>query len=221
MTATADAYLVVRENHEFGDVFPLVKGERYSIGRVTSNHIVLKDELCSREHAEVYSANGRWRVRDNNSRNGTRVNGERLDTDWELSPGDEIQLGRSRLFFVEDMTQLPELSVHSESSESMSIKKRLGNTRCLTPAAPVPDSTEEEGDGKVPTPREKKNRISRDLSLLYRMALEMGSAGSHQEMVQRVLDGLLEAVPADAGAILAVKEGRELELVAHCHRATQ
>ena len=42
------AYLVVREDNGFGDVFPLAAGQRYSIGRVASNQIVLKDELCSR-----------------------------------------------------------------------------------------------------------------------------------------------------------------------------
>lgn len=221
MSADAAAYLVVREETGFGDVFPLATGQRYSIGRVTSNQIVLKDELCSREHAEVYAANGRWRVRDNDSRNGTRVNGERLDSDWELSPGDEIQLGRSRLYFVENLSQLPDLSVHSDSSDSMSIKKRLGNTRFLTPSSPTAEAPEGNGDSKVPAQKEQRHRISRDLSLLYKMALEMGSAGSYQEMVQKVLDGLLDAIPADAGAILAVKEGRELELIAHCQRDTK
>src|SRR5437764_7362404 len=114
------AYLVVREDNGFGDVFPLAAGQRYSIGRVASNQLVLQDELCSREHAEVYAANDRWRVRDNNSRNGTRVNGEKLDSDWELNPGDEIQLGRSRLVFVENLAQLPDLSVHSDPGDSLS-----------------------------------------------------------------------------------------------------
>lgn len=218
MSADAAAYLVVREDGGFGEVFPLAAGQRYSIGRVPSNQIVLRDELCSREHAEVFPANGRWRVRDNKSRNGTRVNGERLDSEWELSPGDEIQLGRSRLYFVKDMSQLPDLSVHTETAESVSIKKRLGNTRFLTPSLPAEDATVQGLDTLTPAPPEPRHRISRDLTLLYRLALDMGSAASYQEMVQRVLDAVLDAVPADAGAIMAVKEGRELELIAHRQR---
>ena len=54
-------------------------------------------------------ADGRWRVRDLNSLNGTRVNDERLDGEWELSPSDEVHLGRTHLLFVEDMNQLPDL----------------------------------------------------------------------------------------------------------------
>src|SRR4029079_15957294 len=40
-----------------------------------------------------------------------------------------------------------------------------------------------------------------------------------QDLVRIVLDGILEAVPAEVGAILTLKEGRELEVTAHRHRA--
>jgi Nif-specific regulatory protein len=46
----------------------------------------------------------------------------------------------------------------------------------------------------------------------------MGSASTQEELVRIVLDGLLEAVPAEAGAILWVKEGGELDVSAHRHR---
>src|SRR5262249_31386419 len=51
-----------------------------------------------------------------------------------------------------------------------------------------------------------------------RLALDMGSAATHQDLMRIVLDGLLEAVPAEVGAILTMKEGRELEVTAHRHR---
>ena len=41
-----------------------------------------------------------------------------------------------------------------------------------------------------------------------------------EDLVRVVLDGLLEAVPAEVGAILSMKEGRELEVTAHRHRDT-
>ena len=52
----ASGYLVVRRDDGFGDVFPLTGGQRYTIGRAGTNRIVLKDDLCSREHAEIYHA---------------------------------------------------------------------------------------------------------------------------------------------------------------------
>ena len=114
MSAGTTAYLVVRRDDGFGDVFPLATGQTYTMGRATTNRIVLKDDLCSREHAEVSYSGGRWRLRDLNSLNGTRVNGVRLDGEWELTPQDDVYLGRTHLLFVKDMAQLPDMPQQKE-----------------------------------------------------------------------------------------------------------
>jgi Nif-specific regulatory protein len=211
MAAGNGAYLVVRREDGFGDVFPLTPGQRYTLGRAGTNRIVLKDELCSREHAEIYQAEGRWWARDLNSLNGTRINDQPLEREWQLSPSDELHLGRTHLLFVEDMSQLPDLPPLPRPEEGVAIKKRLGQTRFLTPLPA--DST----SATVTVPSDRHN-LSRDLSLLYRLALDMGAAANYAELVKIVLDGLLAALPADVGAILSIKEGRELELTAHRHR---
>jgi Nif-specific regulatory protein len=211
MSAGASGYLVVRREDGFGDVFALLAGQRYTMGRASTSRIVLKDDLCSREHAEVYYADGRWRLRDLNSLNGTRVNEDALDSEWELAPNDEIHLGRTQLLFVEHMGQLPDLPTIAPEAEGVAIKKRLGHTRFLTPIPPTIDIDQ------TPAP-EQHHRLSHDLSLLYRLALDMGSAGDSQELVGVVLDGLLEATPADVGAVLKVTEGREFEILDHRQR---
>src|SRR5438270_612338 len=138
MPAGGTAFLVVKRDDGFGDVFPLVPGERYTLGRAAANRIVLKDELCSREHAEVHCNGGAWRVRDLSSLNGTRVNGERLKEEVALAPGDEVHLGKTHLLFVEDMDQLPDVPTRplGREDEPVSITKRLGQTRFLTPIPP-------------------------------------------------------------------------------------
>ncbi len=240
MAAGTTAYLVVRRDDGFGDVFQLVAGQTYTMGRATSNRIVLKDDLCSREHAEVGYRGGRWRVRDLNSLNGTRVNDVRLDGEWELSPHDDVYLGRTHLLFVEDMNQLPDVPQHNEEEEAegVAIRKRLGQTRFLTPQ---PQLAEAGAGGDTVAPAQR-HALSRDLSLLYRLALDMGSAGTYDELCRIVLDALLEAVPAEVGAILSVARngngrngppagvsvhsadagkalrGIELEVTAHRHR---
>jgi Nif-specific regulatory protein len=216
MTAPASAYLVTRRDDGFGDVYPLAKGHRYTMGRANTNRIVLKDDLCSREHAEVYHADGRWRLRDLNSLNGTRINNEPLENERELSPVDEIHLGRTHLLFVEDMAQLPDLPTAPAPSESLAIKKRLGHTRFLTPS---PDLSPVEGT-KADQTSHPRHSLNRDLAQLYRLALDMGSAESYQDLVQVVLDGLLEAIPADTGAILSLNEAGDVEVTAHRNRDT-
>src|ERR1700677_3767718 len=135
MNNDAGPYLVIQHKDGYGDVFPLQEGERYTMGRANTNRIVVKDELCSREHAEVYSSDGRWFLHDLKSLNGTRLNGEPVTKDKKLSAGDLVQLGRSELLFVNDLEELPEQAGTEESpGATVSIKKRLGQTRFLTPA---------------------------------------------------------------------------------------
>jgi Nif-specific regulatory protein len=240
MSASTTAYLVVRRDDGFGDVFQLVAGQTYTMGRATSNRILLKDDLCSREHAEVSFSGGRWHVRDLNSLNGTRVNNVRLEGEWELTPNDDVYLGRTHLLFVEDMNQLPDLPQQKEEpeSEGVAIRKRLGQTRFLTPLPQLA----EPGNGETASGTPQRHALSRDLSLLYRLALDMGSAGTYDELCRIVLDALLEAIPAEVGAILSVAReahgrgsppigvripvgegskplrGLELEVTAHRHR---
>jgi Nif-specific regulatory protein len=190
----------------------LTPGLRYTIGRANTNRVVLQDDLCSREHAEVTYADSHWVLRDLSSLNGTRVNGERVEGEWELTSQDAVSLGRTCLVFVDDMSQLPDLPFLT-TPDSVTIKKRLGQTRFLTPLPPPePDSsaTPAEADSA-------RHTLSRDLSHLYRLALEMGSAANLSNLIRVVLEGLLDIIPADAVAILLNRGSDDLELVDyHC-----
>ncbi|MCS7046428.1 MAG: sigma 54-interacting transcriptional regulator, partial [Gemmataceae bacterium] len=209
-------YLVLRREDGYGDVYPLQAGQRITMGRANTNRILVKDELCSREHAEVSFADGKWRVRDLKSLNGTRVNGQALVSDWELTSGDQIQLGRTALVFVERLDELPPLSPPLSPNDSISIRKRLGQTRFLTPM-PKDQEAAAEGAEASPGPGTRRS-LSRDLALLYRLGLEMGAATTYQDLTWIVLEALLEAVPAEVGAILTMTEGRNLEVTAYRHR---
>ncbi len=223
----AAAYLVVRREDGFGEVYPLQPGQTYSLGRAATNTIVLKDDLASRDHCEVLHSGGRWHLRDLGSLNGTRVNDIRVEGERPLAPRDEIHLGRTHLLFVESMDQLPDLPPAPAEGDDggLSIKKRLGQTRFLTPQPPLA------GDGPAPSGRS----LSRDLSLLYRLALDMGNAGTYDDLCRLVLDALFEATKAEVGAILSVPNkgtptrakadpprpvgrGTELEVTIHRHR---
>jgi transcriptional regulator with GAF, ATPase, and Fis domain len=212
MPIGSTAYLVIRRDDGFGDVFELRAGARFTIGRATTNRVVLKDEMCSREHAEVVFTDHRWYVRDLNSLNGTRLNGKDLHGDIVLKPGDLIELGNTQLVFVEDVASLPKIPPPpAKPKEKLEIRKRLSETHYLP---------------NIPTPRphrpaaapDERERVDRNLARLYSLALEMGASETREELVEKVLDGLLELMKADVGAILFVKEDRELEVATHKHR---
>ena len=67
------AYLVIREGSKWTDVFRLIPGPVGHHRPAPTNQIVIKDERCSRCHAEVFFSQGEWTLRDLESRNGTAV----------------------------------------------------------------------------------------------------------------------------------------------------
>jgi Nif-specific regulatory protein len=218
--APPSAFLVVRRDDGFGDVYPLQDGTRYTLGRAPTNRVVLKDDLCSREHAEVFPAEGGWFVRDLGSLNGTHVNAEQLRREQRLVARDDLRVGRVEFVFIEDLTQLPDVpqpaaSRSADKTDGMAIKKRLGQTRYHPPAgaptaAPAPEPPRT--DSRVPP--------SQALAILYKLALDMADAATPAELGEMVVDAVFRATPAEVGAVLALKEGREFEPVVYRHRGT-
>jgi hypothetical protein len=75
-------------------------GERTRIGRSPECEIFLDDVTVSRNHAVLVERDGHFFVEDQGSLNGTFVNRRRIDN-RELENGDELQIGKYRLTFVE------------------------------------------------------------------------------------------------------------------------
>ena len=68
------------------------------IGRSTDADIVLDDAGVSRRHAEVHLIDGRARVIDLGSTNGTFVDGEKVPV-ATLREGSVITIGRTRIVY--------------------------------------------------------------------------------------------------------------------------
>ena len=73
-----------------------------SIGRDPSNDLVLSDSMVSRRHAILEQRDDIYVLRDNNSANGTLVNGDKVDAEKTLRDGDLVAIGSSRLLFQLD-----------------------------------------------------------------------------------------------------------------------
>ena len=89
----------MRERGEI-ETFALSKGWT-RIGRCATAEICLDDPSVSRRHAIVNSKEGRSpRILDDRSLNGIVVNGRKVDV-AELEPGDELTIGRYRLYLLQ------------------------------------------------------------------------------------------------------------------------
>lgn len=75
-------------------------GGEITIGRAASAKIVAADASLSRVHATVWREDDDVWIADENSTNGTFVNGERIFGERKLNDGDEVQLGfDTRIYF--------------------------------------------------------------------------------------------------------------------------
>ena len=73
-----------------------------SLGRAPTNTAALTDDTASLEHALLTLRGGQWWLEDLDSRNGTTVNGTKIDQPVVVSAGDVIGIGRARLMLELD-----------------------------------------------------------------------------------------------------------------------
>src|SRR5579884_2269345 len=64
----------------------------FQIGRQADNHLVLRDNRASRNHARIVAENGDYVIEDLNSRHGVFVNGQRVNRQ-KLANSDRIEFG--------------------------------------------------------------------------------------------------------------------------------
>ena len=212
---SAASYLVVRDGNQWRDVFRLMPGQVTTVGRSSTNRVVVRDEVCSRNHCEVFQSGDRWLLRDLSSRNGTLVNGVTVEGDWPLEEGQIIQIGNCDLGFTSDLLHaFPE-------PESTSQDNTADTAEMMVFDDPSPESEPEIVDRR----RENRfrdqastiggelddepgtQRTSRDLTSLYRLALDMGAARDAEQLAHVVLDGLFAGTRADIGAVLLLPKG--------------
>jgi pSer/pThr/pTyr-binding forkhead associated (FHA) protein len=70
-----------------------------TIGRAPSNHIIVDHPSVSTHHAVLLRTGASYSLKDLNSTNGTRINGDCV-TDAELKDGDTIRFGSVTAIFA-------------------------------------------------------------------------------------------------------------------------
>jgi len=171
-----------------------------TIGREASNGIAITDPSVSRKHCQVSWQDGRFRVRDLASRNGTLVNGSGVEEQW-LQHGDEIAAGDSSfLFLLEDEDRAP-----AEGHVEFEDIQFTSETTIIHPRDVMylqPDRLLRE----LPA----TSRVARNLNALLKISRILHAIRDLNELQGQLLDLIFEVVPAGRGAILLTdREGQQ------------
>jgi len=87
------------------------RGEQRGVQRERSQlRVELRDHLVSQVHARLSSTADGWSIEDAGSKNGTRVNGQRVEEPTPLADGDIIECGASFIVVRRTTAPLVELS---------------------------------------------------------------------------------------------------------------
>ena len=197
-----EAFLLSWDGSSWRDVVRLREGQVVTVGRSATNKLVLQDDACSRNHCEVFCTDGEWKLRDLDSRNGTRIGDEPVQGDISLCSGDIFSIGKCRLAFTTNLESqpvvLPELTHTLTDRETFPADQTADKDepailhRTLAPGFLTAD--------------EDSSSTPKELARLYQLGLEMGAAKTRQQLTEVVLKSLAAETVADISAVLLSRD---------------
>jgi hypothetical protein len=93
--------LVVRSGGGRAGEHFVPQADRTTIGRSPDCDIFLDDVTVSRKHAVLLRRDDGYYIEDQGSLNGTFLNRKRIESSAKLDNGDELQIGKYKLTFLE------------------------------------------------------------------------------------------------------------------------
>jgi sigma-B regulation protein RsbU (phosphoserine phosphatase) len=190
--------LFIYPKKEEAFTFPL-EGKKISIGRSADNEISIFDPYSSGHHAYIYPKEENYVLRDNNSKNGSFLNGNKIQSETVLNRGDEILIGSTRIVFDQELSTNVEVTDTPSSSAAINtmiqiedIVKKSNITTTIVAARPLDID---------------KMRQEHEISAIIS---EVGKAlvlhKPVDELLEYIMDLICEYMVMDRG-VLMLKEG--------------
>jgi serine phosphatase RsbU (regulator of sigma subunit) len=187
-----------------GDPFTFPLGvRRISIGRASTNDVVLSDQFSSGCHAVIAPTERGYALLDQGSKNGTFVNGRRVSGEIDLARGDEILIGSTRIYFDRDFQtniEMVEGTTFTHSSNTIIQVKDILKKPPSTGAFKTP------GGGLDLERLQQDQKIIAVLgevsqALIYHMPLD--------KLLNHIMDVLIQHLPMDRGVLMLKDEATQ------------
>lgn len=154
-----------------------------TFGRGTGADVVVNDNSMSRRHGQILTEDGRWFVEDLGARNGTFVNGQRIDGRRQLVPGDVIEMGATLVRIGAADVEPPEAALGVNDF----------GTSIFRPASELGHALDLEGSA---------SRVAARLKALNDFHRALAEPISLPALLELLLDRLIVALHPEEGVIL-------------------
>ena len=174
-----------------GDVFEVeVDRDELIIGRSTKADVAISDRFLSRHHARVFKTDGDWLIEDLGSRNGTHVNGVRVDRPTPVQAGDVIAISASvvRVFEKGQPPPEPGFAVVGEGSVFRPATELLSMSTHLPPV-------------DLESVDEPVRRHAERLSILNEVHRALAESIALEELLELILERVFDHLRPEKGAV--------------------
>lgn len=230
------ASLVMIENGAASHRFIIEKPE-VTLGRRADNDIMVPNMMVSGHHCKIVKSGSRFMFHDNNSTNGSFVNGERVTSPIEIKHQDHLRLGNVPLIFLTDDTatvSVDESKLKSQRPEPVEVK-RTGDTGSgsainpdqLTDAFNKLRTSVMSGTSDRTTlirqftevdhivqlldgQLKESEKFHQKLNVLYEVSKAINATLAEEELLKDILDLALKVMNADCGFIMLYDEKTQL-----------
>ena len=189
--------LVVRDLDGNAVTIPLDR-ERIGLGRSAANELCYPDDHgLSRHHLVLIREKDGWRVEDLGSKNGTLLNGQRLEKSAPFKPGDRISAGHLVIEYAEPGASAPSETVMFVDAESFS-------TTATTVVANLENALGASSDDLNAT---QVLQGTPQMRALIKAGRELAGHRPLSELFQVIMDLSMEAVLAGRGVLMTLENG--------------
>jgi pSer/pThr/pTyr-binding forkhead associated (FHA) protein len=183
--------------------YDLTKDE-ISMGRAGENDISISDPFCSGFHAHIKRSGKDFILKDNESKNGTFLNGDKIKSEVRLKEGDEILIGSTRIVFNKRLST----NVEFTDSSSANVNTIMNLEEVLK--KPDVSTTIEATERAVDIEKIKKEHKA--LSVISEVSKTLVLHKPLNELLEHIMDLICENLPMDRG-ILMIKEGNPVQYI--------
>lgn len=175
---------------------------RITLGRSSANQLCYPDDIgLSRQHLAFVRHDGHWTVEDLGSKNGTLLNGVRVEKPMPFQPGDRVSAGHLTIEFADAGAAAPETVVFVDNTEQFS-------KSATTVVASL--------DGVLGPQVDDLNKTtvmqgSPQMRALIRAGRELAGHRPLAELFPLIMDLSVEAVMAGRGVLMTL-DGEELNV---------